>query len=359
MADGRIAGLLSCVALAGCLDPTGERTRRDLEQTGFAQLGGLVARIDQGVALRSEGSPPFVRFRANAPSVVLEFHNPAGAEAVVQVELVNAFEDSDVSVPAQPVGSNALGFEVTVPAQGQAQVTVRPPGVDMAAPFRFAWVGDVQGGNERFTRVRERINADSSFDFVLFAGDITNAGTQEEIDEFIAVADGLQRPWYTLLGNHEALRGEPLAFQRTVGRINVRFDHRGARFVLLDSASATVDPWAWDWVGQAMEAEGPRTRIVATHVPPLDPAGLRDGGFNDRNEAARLLEMLARGGTDLLLTGHVHTLKHAANAGIQTWVSGNGGVRLGTRFDGSDLHYLSVSVDPEADRVDVQPLLVP
>jgi 3',5'-cyclic AMP phosphodiesterase CpdA len=216
----------------------------------------------------------------------------------------------------------------------------------------------VQGGNQRFTRIRARINADPSLEFTLFAGDITEQGSQEEIDAFVEEANALARPWFSVLGNHESLRGEPLAFQRTVGRINVRFDYKGARFVLLDSASGTLDPWTLGFVRAAMD-DGPAVRIAAMHIPPLDPEGLRDGGWNDRSEAAKVLAMLVRGGTDLLLAGHIHTLRPTSQAGIETWISGNGGVELGAKFDGSDMHYLAVTVDPLAGTVDVEPVLVP
>jgi 3',5'-cyclic-AMP phosphodiesterase len=129
--------------------------------------------------------------------------------------------------------------------------------------------------------------------------------------------------------------------------------------VLIDSASGTLDPWTFDFLRAAMEEVGPATRIVAMHIPPFDPEGLRDGGFNDRTEAARVLATLVGGGTDLLLTGHLHTLRHTSQAGIETWISGNGGVERGVKWDGSDLHYLAVTVDPLAETVDVQPVLVP
>jgi Icc protein len=358
VACNRIAALLIALAAAGCFDVSDERTRRDFEETGRAKLGDLRARIDQGVALATDPSRPFVRFRANAPGVELVFASEAATERRVSVELINVFDDVEVSVPAAPAGENAVAFEVTVPPGGESRVTVRRPGTDTPAPFRFAWVGDVQGGNERFTRIRSRIHQDPSLEFVVFAGDITQRGTQEQIDAFLAVAEALDRPWYSCLGNHESLSGEPLPFQRTVGRLNVRFDYRGARFLLFDDASGTLDERVFDFVTEAMAPEGPRARIVGAHIPPFDPSGLRDGGFPDRTEAARLLGVLARGGTDLLLAGHIHTLIETEMAGIPTYVSGNGGVERSAAWDGSDMHYLEITVDPAAGTVRALPVHV-
>jgi hypothetical protein len=359
MAIHRIAAVLTATLAAACLDPTGERTRRDLEETGVAQIGDVRARIEPGVALEVDASRSFVRFRANAPEMTLALANPSSEARTVSVEVSNTFEGSTVSVPASSPAAGTLAFDVVVPPGGETTASVGLPAAQPAARFRFAWVGDVQGGNERFTRVRARINADPSLEFTLFAGDITEQGSQEEIDAFVREANALVEPWFSVLGNHESLRSEPVAFQRTVGRINVRFDYKGARFVLLDSASGTLDPWAVGFVRRAMEDDGPAMRIAAMHIPPLDPEGLRNGGWNDRTEAAKILAMFARGGTDLLLTGHIHTLRPTSQAGIETWISGNGGVELEAKFDGTSVHYLAVTVDPLAGTVDVEPVLVP
>jgi Icc protein len=359
MALARIAALALLASGAACLDPTAERTRRDLEETGVAEIGDVRARIEPGVALTIDAANAFVRLRANAPETVLSLTNPSAEERRVSVELVNTFEGSMVSVPATSVGAGALAFEVVVPPGGNTSAAVTLPAAQPATRFRFAWVGDVQGGNQRFTRIRARINADPTLELTLFAGDITEQGSQDEIDAFVGEANQLVKPWFSVLGNHESLRSEPVAFQRSVGRINVRFDYKGARFLLIDSASGTLDPWTVGFVREAMEADGPTLRIAAMHVPPFDPEGLRDGGWNDRTEAAKILAMLVGGGTDLLLAGHIHTLRPTSQAGIETWISGNGGVELSAKFDGTEMHYLAVTVDPLAGSVDVEPVLVP
>ncbi len=332
---------------AACLDPTAERTTRDLEEIGRADLGEIQARIEPGVAESIDRDALRVRFRANAPQVTLRFDSTASAERKVSVELVNVFDDlqTDPPLALQRTGEKRLAFEVLVPASGQRQLTVARPDEAEARPFRFAWVGDVQGGLERFAQVRERINADPTVEFVLFAGDDTNSGQPDQIRDFLAAAEALAVPWYTVIGNHEAM-GDEAFFQRAVGRINVAFDYRGTRFVLVDSASGTLDPRVHqrmaDWLGDT----GPGLRIVAMHLPPFDYEGLRDGGFNSRTEGAKVMSRLSSGGADLLLSGHLHTLRFSSMAEVPTVVSGCGGVGFGMRLDGSDLHYLAIDVDP-------------
>jgi predicted phosphodiesterase len=355
---GRILALLIAVALTACNEVSAERTHRDFAEIGRADLGEIQARIEQGVALAVDASIPWVRFRANAPSAMIIFKSSAPVDRTVAVEVANAFEACDCSEPAQLIGPNILAFSLVVPAGSAKLLTIRPTGSSAVTPFRFAWVGDVQGGYSTFKRVRERINTDPSLEFTLFAGDITQLGEQSEIDDFIAVANGLDYPWYSVIGNHDAMFGQPLAFQRTVGRINVLFDYKGARFVILDTSAATVDPEVYDFLKAAMRPKGPTLRIAAMHIPPFDPEGFRDGAFNDRAEAARLLEILARGGTDLILAGHIHTLRATWQAGIETWISGRGGVSRGTAFDHSQTHYLAVTVDPEQNTIAVDPVFL-
>ncbi len=355
---------LGLLALAGCTDSIEERTLRDFNEIGHGDLGDVKVKIDQGVVrdssfASSQGSG-FVQFRMNAPAGLLTFINEVATSRVVDVEVTNAMDASQVSVPSQPgPDKNTISFQVTVPADGETVVSVRPPAVqEEQGSFQFVWVGDVQGGNEKFQVLSRMINREPGVEFVLFAGDITQSGSQEEIDEFIEVADQLTMPWYSVLGNHENMSQDgSFAFQHTVGRINVAFDYRGARFILFDSSAATLHPMVYGFLDEALAGIDPILRVAACHVPPFDPDGLRDGGFSDRMEAARLLAILASGGVDLLFSGHLHSLNHGFQAGIETWASGEGGNSNQSRFDGSEAHYLVAHVDPIRSTVRVNAVI--
>lgn len=344
--------------VAGCIDPSGERTRRDFEETGRADLGEVRVRIDQGVVIPSgENAPALqVRFRANAPEISVTLTSEASEARSVAIELENIAQDCEVSgVVDVRRWAKGLGFTVLLPAGAEVTVPVTRAALRVAATFHFAWVGDVQSGFEKFGRLREVVNADEGLEFVIFAGDVTQNGSDDEVAEFVAAADALKRPWYSVIGNHEmsfSSGGE--GYQQRVGRLNTAFDYRGARFVLVDSASATLADRVWDFLDEHLAGSYPPLRLMAMHVPPLDPQGLRDAGFTSRDEGARVLARLVDGGVDLLLAGHLHTLRFSGNAGIQEVVSGNGGVATGDRFDGVGMHYLDVAARPDLERFDVQ-----
>ncbi|MGC4114546.1 MAG: metallophosphoesterase [Myxococcales bacterium] len=355
----RIAALLSLAFAAACLDPTSERTRRDFEEIGWADLGGVRAHVDQGVALQSTASS--VRFRAGAPEVTLDLTSTDTEDRTVRVVLENVDEASTLSEAAlSPTrGRKSVSFDVNVPPG--ATVTVRSTRTEaqQAQPFRFGWVGDVQGGYEKFGGIREDVNLHPEIEFVLFAGDVTQNGTQGEIDEFVRAADALDVPWYSVFGNHETTFNHGEEFQRSVGRLNFAFDYKGARFVVLDTAAATVSDRVYTFLDGWMAKPGAALRVAGMHIPPLDYEGLRDAGFASRAEGAKMLSKLTGGGTDLLLCGHLHTLRFSANAGMQVVVSGNGGVSIADRLDGTGMHYLSVLARPDEEKLEVTVVRVP
>jgi 3',5'-cyclic AMP phosphodiesterase CpdA len=152
----------------------------------------------------------------------------------------------------------------------------------------------------------------------------------------------LQIPYYTTLGNHE-LGASPCRFQDYFGRGSFHFAFKQVHFSEIDSASASVDPMVYDWLDGWLDQARDDVHVVAMHIPPLDPIGVRNGAFGSRNEAAKLLVKLATGRVDLTLYGHIHTYYRFDNAGIDAYISGGGGA-IPERFDGIGRHFLVVDV---------------
>jgi Icc protein len=346
--------------LGGCLDVGDDRTRRDFDEVGHASLGGLSLYADPAVATTVDPASASVRFRANAPSVRLKVRSTEPTTRTIHVEFTNVFDHIAIEngPPLSHSATGAVSFDLAVPPEG-VDLHLAAPGGDAPQPFRFAWVGDVQGGNTGFARVRDRIRADPTLEFVVFAGDVTDNGQPDQFDAFLKVANGLTVPWYSLLGNHEVLGTDGWEFQRRIGRINVAFDHRGARVLLLDSASGALHERVWAFLHDRLTGTEPKVRVAAMHVPPLDFGGLRDGGFDSRLEGAKAMAALADGGVDVLFCGHFHTLDISSAAGVKVVVSGTGGVENTAKWGGATLGYVAVSVDPGAGAVEVLAVEVP
>jgi 3',5'-cyclic AMP phosphodiesterase CpdA len=196
------------------------------------------------------------------------------------------------------------------------------------------------------------MNADPAIMFVASSGDLTQRGTPEQLQRFQRELEVLRVPLFSTVGNHELGNDDGAPFQRLFGRANFRFVYGGAQLTFVDSASATIAPRVYDWLTTWLDEGRQRSHVVLMHIPPIDPIGVRNGSFADRNEAAKLLAKLAGGGVDLTLYGHIHSYYAFSNAGIPAYISGGGG-SIPERFDGIGRHYVTVDVDARTGTFEV------
>ena len=337
------------VLVAGCLRPSEERAEQDLE-VGHESAAGLRIDVSDGLGAVRSVEPGGLRLWASAPTLTITLERPDDAEADWHVEVDNCLPDAELEGPdgvvvaeLDRVLSTRCSWQVVLPPGVPVVLTVRSPRDRTAGAFRFGLLSDVQDAVDQVQDLYDRMNQDPALDFVLGTGDVTGHGSAQEYRTFQAALDGLTVPYFTTLGNHE-LGESPCRFQEYFGRGNLHFVFRGVHFTLLDSASGTLDPLVYDWLDGWLEAGRSSVHVVAMHMPPLDPVGLRNGAFSSRIEAGKLLGELAEGGVDLTLYGHVHSFYHFHNAGIPAYLSGGGG--LPERFDGIGRHYVAIDVDP-------------
>lgn len=349
------AASVAC-ALSSCLRPSEERVQQDLE-VGRAETAELAVEIDDGRAVVRSLAPDHLVLWAAAPRLSLELVW-SEVPGEVRLEVRNCMPRAEARVLSgdaailsserSPTGTCAYRL---APVSRELALSIEPPGSDRSAAFRFAVLSDVQEALPRVQDIYEVLNRQPDVDFLLGAGDLTEQGTSEQLERFQRELERLEIPYYTTLGNHE-LGQRPTLYHRYFGRGNQSFEYKGVRFTLLDSASATLDPVVYDWLDEWLELGRARPHVVAMHIAPLDPIGVRNGAFASRNEAAKLLARLAAAGVDLTLYGHVHSYYHFENAGIRAHISGGGGA-IPERFDDIGRHFLVVDVEPLAQAFDV------
>jgi Icc protein len=295
---------------------------------------------------------------ASAPRlrIAVRFLRPPPDELLVSI--YNCMPEAQLSgpVPVLESGRDAAGvcwFRLG-PLAGSAALDLRvePPDSEPAKPFRFAVMSDVQEAIDDVQDIYDVLNLEPDVDFLLGAGDLTQRGTAEQLERFARELESLRIPYYTTLGNHE-LGQSPTLYHQYFGRGSQSFAYKGVRFTLLDSASATLDPIVFDWLEDWLTLGANQLHVVAMHIPPLDPIGVRNGAFASRNEAAKLLARLATAGVDLTLYGHIHSYYRFDNAGIPAFISGGGGA-IPERFDQIGRHFLVVDADPVAQSFQVR-----
>jgi 3',5'-cyclic-AMP phosphodiesterase len=350
---------------AGCLRPSEDRAKRDLE-IGAAQAGGFTIAVSEGHAVVRAASATGAVLWASAPafSMHLEWADPVASEFSLDVQ--NCMPGAELTLAGAAANGAASGAASVIQGAPRAMgvcsyrltafgpaldLDLAVPGSDRSEPFRFAVLSDVQEALPRVQDIFDVLDAQPGLDFLLGAGDLTEQGTHAQLGRFQRELSELDIPYYTTLGNHE-LGQNPTLFHDYFGRCSLSFVHKGVRFTLLDSASATIDPIVLGWLDGWLAASASGPHVVAMHIAPLDPVGVRNGAFANRNEAAKLLGRLAAAGVDMTFYGHIHSYYHYDNAGIPAHISGGGGA-IPEKFDDIGRHFLVVDADPLDQRFDV------
>lgn len=334
--------LLPFAALvAACLQPSSRHVDLD-EEVGFATEAGSTLTIDGGLgAIQNLTSSAATIWSASpvleldvAPAITpftLEVRNiPADAELVLDG---TAIVRSPSEVPTAGVWRLDVG----------GQVRIAPPDAATPGAHRIAVLSDIQEAIGEVQDIFGRMNADTSIRFVVSTGDLTSSGTFGQLERFQEELELLDVPFYSTLGNHEV--PHPGSWHTLFGPFSSYFEFRGVAYSLVDSSNATVDPRELEVLRGWTDAHVDEPHLFLTHVPLFDYAGLRSGSFRSRNEAARLVDVLAEGDVDALFFGHVHSYYAYGLGGVDAYISGGGGAAE-EELDGIGRHYLVVDLDP-------------
>ncbi|WP_433891128.1 phosphodiester glycosidase family protein [Streptomyces sp. CA-111067] len=208
-------------------------------------------------------------------------------------------------------------------------------------------------------------------DFILINGDFVDNNNPEDFE----LADGLLAdhvpaglPVYWTPGNHEAglsATGGLDAFLSVTGRPNRQvFDHKGTRFILLDSHTGDMRTSDWDQVPllQAELAKAAKDRsvtgvVVSFHHPLVDPSGAGASQLSDQLEAGLFKRWLAdfretSGKPVALFTGHAHTASVTRTDGVlDVTTPAVGKTPYSSPDQGGFFGWMHIGVDPHPARV--------
>lgn len=208
-------------------------------------------------------------------------------------------------------------------------------------------------------------------DFILINGDFVDDNHPEDF----ALANGLLRdhvpadlPVYWTPGNHEAglsATGGLDTFLTETGRPNRQiFDHKGTRFILLDSHTGDMRTSDWDQVpllkselAKATEDDQVTGVVVSFHHPLHDPSGAGASQLSDQLAADLLKRWLAdfretSGKPVALFTGHAHTASVTRADGVlDVTTPAVGKTPYSSPDQGGFFGWMNVAVDPSPARV--------
>ncbi|MFJ3754913.1 phosphodiester glycosidase family protein [Streptomyces sp. NPDC090080] len=212
---------------------------------------------------------------------------------------------------------------------------------------------------------------DSGPDFILVNGDFVDNNDPADFD----LANGLLRdhvpadlPVYWTPGNHEAglsATGGLGAFLAATGRPNKQIlDHKGTRFILLDSHTGDMRTSDWDQVpllqAELEKAAADRSVtgvVLSFHHPLHDPTGTGASQLSDQLEADLLQRWLAgfreRSGKPVaLFNGHAHMAAVTRTDGVlEVNTPAVGKTPYSSPDQGGFFGWMRVAVDPRPTRV--------
>lgn len=175
-----------------------------------------------------------------------------------------------------------------------------------AQELKFAFLTDLHysEGSKSITDLRQCIkdvNNLEGLDFVLFGGDLTDFGSDEEIAAVKDILDSLKYQYYVVAGNHDAKWSESGCdtFKKVFGYENFEFERKGWRFIGCNCgpdmrmAPALIPRESMEWLRSLKPGE---KTIFINHYP-------QDTSVLNYFDVTRELKRI---GTQFVIGGHWH-----------------------------------------------------
>ncbi|KOV79725.1 multidrug transporter [Nocardia sp. NRRL S-836] len=217
-----------------------------------------------------------------------------------------------VTEPREEVVGTATGWKFAV--MSDAQFVARAPDSELVRSAR---------------RTMREIRA-SGAEFVVVNGDLVDEASPADLAlaRRVLTEELGDLPWYYVPGNHEVMGpGTIDNFRREFGATTRSFDHRGTRFVLLDSSTGTLRGGGVEQLEVLKRSldTAPGHTVVLMHHPPRDPTPARTSQLSDRMEARYFERLLSENGRATFIGGHVGGFFASEVDGVHYVVNGNSG----------------------------------
>lgn len=257
----------------------------------------------------------------------------------------------------------ALGAETEVPCDlassrsrwGTDAQRAKLGRIPRAGVLRVAVIGDSERGRffyqrwwspgkDVYLRQIRAIHARRP-DFFIQLGDFVSRARADHYRRYVGFLDkNVTLPVFHVIGNHERARTGPGPADKTLFRAifgeatDYFLDHRGWRFVMLDSSDYGLTRRQLDWLDEALDT--PDRKLVFTH---MGPAVLKDKlrSPGQRGKTAWLpplsyfekgsrdfAEIVASRSVESVHLGHIHAFGFAEHRGVRYVLSGGGGSPL-------------------------------
>lgn len=167
-------------------------------------------------------------------------------------------------------------------------------------PLEFSVIADAHANYEDLEKVVTRLNKNSS-QFVVNLGDMTDLGLAMEYDAFMYFMSSLSKPWFSIIGNHDAIGNGKNIFKRLFGQYNDVFELNGVRYVLFNNNQLDFQKEGieLDWLEQTV-LDSHLPVVIFQHINPFN-----NEYFNEK-QLEQIRRILDSGQVIALFHGHTH-----------------------------------------------------
>ncbi|MCL2443710.1 MAG: metallophosphoesterase [Treponema sp.] len=155
----------------------------------------------------------------------------------------------------------------------------------------------------------------TKIEFMVVLGDITQYGSEQDIDKFIEIADSFSVPCYPVIGNHDIYFFNWPVWRDKIGSTVYRIDSAKTSLYMLDSANSFFGREQLNWLERDIKNTKERV-FVFTHSPLFvnGPADMQQ--ITDIRERARIVSIL-QGKCDTMFMGHSHKYYYNIVGGVE------------------------------------------
>lgn len=214
--------------------------------------------------------------------------------------------------------------------------------------FSFAFFGDshVGGDSARLERILTAVRADGD-DFVILLGDITDDGNRDAITLVKTKLNdfGFGTNYLPVIGNHDVFKDGWENYKELLGPSHYVTDYGNSRFIVLDTADATVDRTQYEWLRGELNKPKPKNTFFLSHYLPVIPGQRTYLKIANEEESLRLMKLAQNHNVKAWLGAHYHSFISETLEGVQYVVAGGAG---GRRMEPvSDYFYVRAVVSGE------------